>query len=162
MNPPVQDPAPAGARAALGSHPHATGSSADGPPEAGAGSAVRRARRSRWLVPAVAAVALVLGLVLAGIVPLSTVIYAGLFGGMILMHIGGHGHGGHGHAVGREAARPTEAAAERSDAADLREPSADAQRRPIRSTRTLDRRAAHTHTLGETNEHGEHPSRCCH
>jgi len=34
-------------------------------------------------------------LVMAGVVELSTVFYAGLFGGMILLHLGGHGHGGH-------------------------------------------------------------------
>lgn len=171
MNTDVQDPVPAGPRAALGSHSAMTGSSADGPPGAGAGSTVRRAPWPRWLFPVVAAAAVVLGLVVIGIVPLSTVLYAGLFGAMILMHVGGHGHGGHGHgghghenAAGREVARSHEAAGERSDEADLREPSADAQRRPIRSTRALDRRAAHAsgETNGETNDDGEHPAGCCH
>jgi hypothetical protein len=38
------------------------------------------------------------GLVLADIVPLSTMLYAGMFGAMLLMHRGGHsGHGSKGH-----------------------------------------------------------------
>jgi hypothetical protein len=39
-------------------------------------------------------------LVIAGVVPLSAVLYAAMFGGMLLMHLGGHGHGGHGRAPG--------------------------------------------------------------
>ncbi len=58
--------------------------------------------RPRWLLPALIVAIVAGGLVLAGIVPLSTVLSAGLFGGMILMHVGGHGgHGGHaGHGSG--------------------------------------------------------------
>jgi len=53
--------------------------------------------RPRWLLPALIIAIVAGGLVLAGIVPLSTVLSAGLFGGMILMHVGGHGgHGGQG------------------------------------------------------------------
>ena len=89
--------------------------------------------RSRWLVPGVAVVTLVATLVVAGIIPLSTVLSLGLFGGMMLMHLGGHGiHGSHGgHAqherdeqAGLEherlSATPSEAArqAELRDAAD--------------------------------------------
>lgn len=39
---------------------------------------------------------LAMGLVIAGLVSASTAISAGLVGGMLLMHLGGHGHGGHG------------------------------------------------------------------
>lgn len=57
----------------------------------------RTIRRPRWLVPAVGVGVVAGGLVLAGVIPLTTMIYAGLFGGMLLMHLGGHGgHGGHG------------------------------------------------------------------
>ena len=53
-----------------------------------------------WLLPALAIGVLAIGLVVAGVVSLSTVLYAGAFGGMLLMHLGGHGHGhgngGHG------------------------------------------------------------------
>lgn len=54
-------------------------------------------RRQRWALVGIP-VALVAGLlVLAGVVSPSTVLYAGAFGGMMLMHLGGHGsHGGHG------------------------------------------------------------------
>ncbi len=64
-------------------------------PEAPPAATPRSRGRSRWLLPAMAGVILVGGLVIAGIVPLSAVLYGGLFGAMILMHVGG-GHGGHG------------------------------------------------------------------
>jgi hypothetical protein len=57
----------------------------------------RTSTRPRWLVPGIAVGVVVAGLVLAGVVSLSTALYAGLFGGMLVMHLGGHGmHGGHG------------------------------------------------------------------
>jgi hypothetical protein len=53
--------------------------------------------RPRWLMPGIAAGVVVAGLVLAGVVSFSTALYAAMFGGMLLMHLGGHGmHGGHG------------------------------------------------------------------
>lgn len=56
-----------------------------------------RTIRPRWLLPGLVAGIVLAGLVLGGVLSLSTVVYAGLFGGMILMHLGGHGgHGGHG------------------------------------------------------------------
>ena len=63
----------------------------------GDGSARGTSTRPRWLMPGIAVGVVVAGLVLAGVVSLSTALYAGLFGGMLLMHLGGHGmHGGHG------------------------------------------------------------------
>ena len=53
-------------------------------------------RRPGWLLPALAIGVLAIGLLVAGVVSLSTVLYAGAFGGMLLMHGGGHGHGAHG------------------------------------------------------------------
>ena len=51
----------------------------------------------RWLLPALAAGLVAIGLVAAGVVSLSTVLFIVAFGGMLLMHTGGHGgHGGHG------------------------------------------------------------------
>lgn len=70
--------------------------------EQGGGQPIRAewstsASRPWWMMPALAAVLVVGGLVAAGILSLSTVLYVGLFGGMMLMHVGGHGmHGGHG------------------------------------------------------------------
>ncbi len=58
----------------------------------------------RWLIPGLAIAFVVAGLVLAGVVSPSTVLFLGFFGGMILMHTGGHGaHGGHG---GHESSAP--------------------------------------------------------
>ena len=62
-----------------------------------ASSATGTSTRPRWFVPGIAVGVVVAGLVLAGVVSLSTALSAGLFGGMLLMHLGGHGmHGGHG------------------------------------------------------------------
>lgn len=59
--------------------------------------------RPRWLLPGLVVGIVLAGLVLAGAVSLSLVVYAGLFGGMILMHLGGHGgHGSHGSHGGPE------------------------------------------------------------
>lgn len=52
-------------------------------------------RRPWWLMPAVITGLLATVLVIGGFLPLSTVISVGLLGGMLLMHVGGHGHGGH-------------------------------------------------------------------
>lgn len=59
--------------------------------------AMETASRPRWLMPGVAVVLVAGGLVAAGVLSLSTVLTLGLFGGMMFMHLGGHGmHGGHG------------------------------------------------------------------
>lgn len=52
--------------------------------------------RPRWLLPALAIGGIAAVLVLAGVVSLGTVFSVGLVGGMLVMHLGGHGHGGHG------------------------------------------------------------------
>ena len=72
-----------------GADPAPGGTTATGHPEAAF-------RRPGWLLPALAVGLLAIGLVVAGVVSLSTVLYAGAFGGMLLMHRGGHGHGAHG------------------------------------------------------------------
>lgn len=80
----------------------------DGPaPTAPAAMEQSVSTRPRWLVPALVAGIVIATLVAAGFLSLSTVLYAGLFGGMILMHVGGHGgHGGHGGRASREPAEP--------------------------------------------------------
>lgn len=93
-------------------HPDITGRSATG-------TAVGR---PRWLVPGLAVGLVVAALLAAGVVSLSTVLYVGLFGGMILMHVGGHGghgsHAGHGGGTTPEAPGPGAAASgTREDAA---------------------------------------------
>jgi hypothetical protein len=63
----------------------------------GAKGAGGTSTRPRWLLPGLVVGVVVAGLVVAGVVSLSTALSAGLFGGMLLMHLGGHGmHGGHG------------------------------------------------------------------
>jgi hypothetical protein len=63
----------------------------------GATSAGGTSTRPRWLLPGIAVGVVVAGLVVAGVVSLSTALSGGLFAGMLLMHVGGHGmHGGHG------------------------------------------------------------------
>ena len=52
--------------------------------------------RPRWLLPALAIGGVAAILVLAGVVSFGTVFSVGLVGGMLVMHLGGHGHGGHG------------------------------------------------------------------
>ena len=50
--------------------------------------------RPRWLLPALVGGIAVAVLVAYDVLPLSAVLYGGLFGGMLMMHVGGHG--GHG------------------------------------------------------------------
>lgn len=63
----------------------------DDKPESGATARPR----PRWLLPGVAVAMVAAVLVIAGVVPLSTVVYVALFGGMILMHAGHGGHSAH-------------------------------------------------------------------
>lgn len=73
----------------------------DGPPPS-APSAPASAR-PRWLLPAIIVAIVALALVVFGIISPSTVVYAGLAGGMLLMHLGGHGgHGGAGGHAGHD------------------------------------------------------------
>ncbi len=96
----------------------------------------------RWLLPALAVGIVVAALVVGGVVSLSTVLYAGLFGAMILMHAGGHGgHGGHvGHA-GPDSHGGQGAEVSRDD--DLSQPSPGSQSERSRSTGRRDDRASH-------------------
>ena len=75
------------------------------------------AARPRWLVPGLLVVIVAVGLVVAGVLSVSAVIYAAVFGGMILMHVGGHGgHGSHGGGPanhGGQGSDPTEDSGDR-------------------------------------------------
>ena len=77
------------------SHPHAGGDRSPG-----ATTPAGRRSRPRWLVPGIAAAAIATALVAFGVVSLSSMLSVGLLGGMLLMHLGGHGgpggHAGHG------------------------------------------------------------------
>ncbi len=105
--------------------------------------------RPRWLLPGLVAGLVLAGLVLAGVLSLSTVVYAGLFGGMILMHLGGHGgHGGHGGDASRDEA--------------LSRPSPGSQPGRSRSTSGLGDRAADDPRGSETQDHDQRSSHSCH
>lgn len=58
-----------------------------------------RSRRPRWLLPVLVAAVLAIALVIGGFLPASLVLYAFSMGGMLLMHAGGHGGHGSGHAA---------------------------------------------------------------
>ncbi len=104
--------------------------------------------RPRWLLPGVLVVTVAAALVVAGVVSLSTVLSIGLFGGMILMHVGGHGgHGGHGGDASR--------------GEDLSRPSPGSQPGRSRSTSGLDR-AADDPKGSETQDHDQRSSHSCH
>ena len=131
-----------------------------------AGDAERPSRRSiasarpRWLLPAVGAALVAGALVVAGVVSLSTVLYAGLFGGMILMHMGGHGHGGHGGGGGGDA-RHGGPASETHDAS-LTRRSSGAQATETGWSEAPDEPAADDTTKSETDRHDQHRSHGCH
>lgn len=80
-------------------HTHDPATHADSPgpgPAATDGTATKTSTRPRWLLPGLAVGIVASALVVAGVLSLSTVLYAGMFGGMLVMHLGGHGgHGGH-------------------------------------------------------------------
>jgi hypothetical protein len=109
--------------------------------------------RPWWLLPGVVGALLVAGLVVAGIVSLSTVLYLGLFGGMMLMCMGGHGHSGQGHGAHGTGQDGDESLSQRSSGA---QPSGSG------SAAGLDRRASHDPTTSETERHDQHSSHGCH
>lgn len=115
------------------------------------------AARPRWLLPGVAGAIVVGGLVVAGVVSLSTVLYAGMLGGMLLMHAGGHGPGGHDGGGDAEhlGARPPETT-------NLRQGSSGTQPRQAESAVGLDTRADDDLMRSETRDHDQHSSHGCH
>lgn len=118
------------------------------------------APKPKWLVPGLVVALLAIALVVAGVVSVSTVLYAGLFGGMMLMHQGGHGHGGHGAGgAGRGHSMHGDGAA---DAEDLSGRSSGAQPNEPDSTAGLDERARENPTTSETDDHDQHRAHSCH
>ena len=117
------------------------------------GDAVRQAGQPRWLWPAVAAGIVVTGLVIAGVLSLSLVLYIGFFGGMLLMHGGGHGgHSSH-EDHGGGPTSDTEALSQRSPGSQSEQPSSAAR---------LDNRATNDPKASETVDHDQHTSHGCH
>jgi hypothetical protein len=126
-------------------------------PAAGAG-AVRQTSQPRWLLPGLAIGLVAAGLLLAGVVSLSTVVYAGLFGSMLLMHTGGHGgHGMHGGSAGHDGHRGSS-----NSANDLSQHSHGFQSELSGSAAGLDDRATNEPTARETDDHDQHSSHGCH
>ena len=118
--------------------------------------------RPWWLLPAILGAFVVGGLVVAGILPTSAVLYAGLAGGMLLMHMGGHGHGahgggGHGDRDGGHAGHPSG-----SDDPDLSPPSLGSQVLGPASASELEGRATDTSPTKETERHDQDGSHGCH
>lgn len=121
-----------------------------------------RPARPRWLLPGLAAGLVVAALVVAGVVSLSTVLYFGLFGGMILMHAGGHGgHGGHGSRGGRETHQGHGGGTTPSDE-DLSHHSHRSQLGGSGSDEALEDRASINPTGNERHDHDQHSSHGCH
>lgn len=121
-----------------------------------------RTIRPRWLLPGLAAVFVVAGLVLAGVLSLSTVLYFGLFVGMILMHAGGHaGHGGHG-GHGGEGTHQGHGGGTTPDAGDLSHRSHRSQLGRPGSDEAPEDRASINPNGDERPDHGQHSPHGCH
>ncbi|MEX2521494.1 MAG: hypothetical protein WD736_01905 [Chloroflexota bacterium] len=105
------------------------------------------------MLPGLAVGLAAIGLVVAGVLPISAVIYAGLFGGMIFMHAGGHGgHGGHaGHG---DRGNPADE--------DLSRGSGGSHHGQSGFVDGLDDRASDDQNRNETDDDDQHPSHTCH
>lgn len=113
------------------------------------------AARPRWLMPGLVVGVVAVALVAAGVLSVSSVLYAGLIGGMLLMHLGGHGgHGSHGTRDGGWAPGP--------DADNLREPSSDTQGKGAGSSHQLDDRALKHGRRTEQHDDDQHNNHGCH
>lgn len=135
------------------SHDHAVGT-ADAPRRSVAPQPHSMPSRRRWLLPGLAALTVAAGLVVAGVVSASTLLYVGLFGGMLFMHLGGHGgHEGH-------SAQPD--GNESTGAKHLSERSDGSQPRVTISHHGLDHRASTAQNQSETTDHDQHSSHGCH
>lgn len=110
----------------------------------------------QWLLPGLLLCIAAAGLVVTGVLSLSTVLYAGLFGGMILMHLGGHGGHGSGHGVhGGQRNDP------RNDVESLSVHSSGPQVAGSDSKSELDDRASTDRHRNETDHHDKHSSHGC-
>jgi hypothetical protein len=118
--------------------------------------------RPSWLLPALAAGLVALGLVAAGVVSLSTMLFVVAFGGMMLMHTGGHGgHGGHG---GNGESHDTKSAGHAGyDSSGMGgDRPSGSQSQASDSTNGLDRRASDDPGRSATHDDDQHSSHSCH
>lgn len=150
---------------------HVHDPSIEAPDLDGSGSiAIRRPdpaiARPRWLLPALAAVVVATGLVVAGVVSASTVLSVALLGGMLLMHLGGHGHGGlaghggHGEAGPGGHGGHDERGVVRDE--DLSGGSRGSQPARPDFNDGPDDRASADQNRNETTDHDQHPAHTCH
>lgn len=131
------------------------------PSPAAAHPPVRRSR-PRWLLPAVATVVVAAMLVALGVISLSTVLYAGLLGGMVLMHVGGHGgHGGHGGPAGGGPQEGPDGGTT-AVAGDLSGRSSGSQVDERRSSTGSKPRTTTVPHGNEKDDHDQHSSHACH
>ena len=115
--------------------------------------------RPRWLLPALAAGLVAVGLVAAGVVSLSTMLFIVAFGGMMLMHAGGHGgHGGH------TGSQDTESAghAGHSSSGMGGDRPGGSESQPSDTANGLDGRASSDSDRIETHDDDQHGSHSCH
>ena len=109
-----------------------------------------------WLFPALIGVPVVGALLVFGLLSPSLLLYAGLFGGMMLLCMGGHGHAGHGdggHGSHGDGA---------NRAGDLSRRSSGAQPAGSGSSMGPDGRAADDSTTSEISRHDQPSSNSCH
>lgn len=143
--------------------PHPSGHGGPGP--AASRPAARRSR-PRWLLPVVAAAAVAAMLVALDVISLSTVLYGGLLGSMVLMHVGGHGgghggHGGHGRPVDGGPHRGLEVGtADAADDPSGRSPGSETD--DAASQTGSDPRATTVPEGNEKHDHDQHSSHACH
>jgi len=117
----------------------------------------------RWFVPGLVGAAVIGGLVVAGVLSLEAVLYIGLFGGMLLMHAGGHGHGGHGggHGGSHGGSHAGHGSGGDSMTKNLRSDSSDAQPDAAGSETRLGSRAGDDSMEDRTNNDDQHTSHGC-
>lgn len=135
----------------------------DGNPRATPGAiagAKTTAVRPRWLLPGLFIVVAAGALVIAGVLSLSTVIYAGMFGGMILMHVGGHG--GHGVRGGGRGSHGDHGDDPTDQPDDLSARSSGPQAAGSAYKGEHEDRASTDRPGNETDDHDQHSSHGCH
>jgi hypothetical protein len=120
--------------------------------------------RPAWLVPALAIGSVAVALVVAGVLPISLLVYGGVFGGMILMHAGGHGgHAGHGGGNAEPGGgHAGHGGGTGGDDTDVNQPSSGSEPGSPASGSRLDDRASINRNGSDTNDHGQHGSHGCH
>lgn len=127
------------------------------------GRAPATPKRPRWLLPGIVGAVVVGALVVGGVIPLNAVLYAGLFGGMLLMHGGGHGHGHGGNVSAGHGAHGSPSGDPRDG--DLSQRSSGPQAATSFSSTEPQDGAVDRSTAGETkhdDQHDQNRSHSCH